>query len=137
MKVTKKNVKKAGITLLGVETGRRVSNGVAGLIPGNISPTIKQAGITLLSLVGAATYSGKGKGFVVPMFLGMATEQGGKLINPHLAKIVPVGAPQPIKDFAGMQGLGCGYYPQLNAPSVSGILDMQYNEQDDTWEGVN
>lgn len=129
----------AGKTLAGFEAGRRLSNGVAGVVPTSVSPTIAKAGIVAVALVGAAMYSGPQKDIVVPSLIGMASEQGGKLLDEQLAGIVPATSPQFVKDVAGLNGGGCGCYPPqgykaLAAPAVSGISDMQFNKATNQYE---
>ncbi len=139
-KVNAKNVTTALKSFAGFEAGRRLSNGVAGVIPvGN--PTLVKAGIATAAIVAAAVYNGKGKEMIVPALVGMASEQGGQLLDEQLAKVVPATAPQIVKDVAGLNGgLGCGcgsydpdVYPSLNAPVTAGLIPMEYNESEKTW----
>lgn len=125
-KPTQKTIAAAALTFGAIEAGRRLSNGVSAVLPEvipnlNEKSMIPQLGIVGLSLLAAASYNGPRKDIVNPVFLGMAVEQAGSLIDRQLRGKVSVSQnPNAMQKFTyGILGLGspCGcqhqQYPAL------------------------
>lgn len=137
-KPTKKSATSVATQVVAFEAGKRISRGLVGL---NLStnPNHARLGIAVVTLLAAASYSGKNKEIVQAALVGSAVEQGGQMIDDY-AKVAitpnesPDAATKFLYDTLGLNApydmlngsCGCG---GLSLPSAS-LIEVDYEDAD-------